>query len=113
MRALAETLGPLRSLLALATLGVAAIGPFLDGTADIHTWRILPTVVGPTLMLMLVFVLPLDITMSLVFRADCTPAERTRLGRVVLLESALFTLLLTAWIPFFLRFFALSTGGPG
>lgn len=114
LQTLAQTLGPLRTLLALSTLAVAALGPFLDGTADIHTWRIVPTVVGPTFMMMLVFVLPLDITMSLVFRADSPPVERARLGRVVLIEAVLFMLLLAAWTPFFLRFFALSTGGdPG
>ena len=46
-------------MLILLTLCVACVGPFLDGTADPHSWRILPTVIAPALMMMLVFALSL------------------------------------------------------
>ena len=68
-----EPVTPLRTMLILLTLCVACVGPFLDGTADPHSWRILPTVIAPALMMMLVFALPLDMTMTLVFIGSFVP----------------------------------------
>jgi len=93
-------------MLILLTLCVACVGPFLDGTADPHSWRILPTVIAPALMMMLVFALPLDMTMTLVFMSDTSPEHRARLKRALKIEAATTVLLIVLWTPFYLRFFA-------
>lgn len=98
---------PLRTMLIILTFCVACVGPFLDGTADPHTWRILPTVIAPALMLMLVFALPLDMTMTLVFMSDTTPDKRRKLKRALQIEAAVTVFMVALWTPFYLRFFAL------
>ncbi len=90
----------LRTCLAGLTLLLVAVGPFVDGAARVEDWRILPSVVAPSVMMMLVFALPLDITMSLVFRSDADASERDRLAKVVRIEAVLLALLLAAWAPF-------------
>lgn len=98
---------PLRALLLVITLIVSCVGPFLDGTADPHTWRIIPTVIAPAFMLILVFALPLDMTMTLVFMSDTAPERRAQLKRELKLEAAAMLLMLAAWTPFYVRFFSL------
>lgn len=98
---------PLRTMLIVLTFCVACVGPFLDGTADPHTWRILPTVIAPALMLMLVFALPLDMTMTLVFMSDTTPDKRRQLKRALQIEAAVTVFMVALWTPFYLRFFTL------
>jgi hypothetical protein len=81
------------------------VGPFLDGSVDTTSWRILPTVIAPTIMLILVFVLPLDITMAMVFMTGAPDAQRQQLKSIIKLEVALMMVLLLAWLPYFLRLF--------
>ncbi len=95
----------------MTTLLVAGIGPFLDGIVDTTSWRIFPTVITPTIMLILVFVLPLDITMAMVFMADTRDAERQRLKLIIKLEIGLTLILMLAWLPFFLRLFGVKLPG--
>ena len=54
-------------------------------------------------MMMLVFALPLDITMALVFRVDADAAQRRRLGVAIRLELATLAALVLAWTPFALK----------
>ncbi len=98
---------PLRALLLVVTVAVSCVGPFLDGTADPHSWRIIPTVIAPAFMMILVFALPLDITMTLVFMSDTTPERRAQLKRELKLEATAMVLMLLAWTPFYVRFFTL------
>ncbi len=95
----------------MTTLLVAGIGPFLDGNVDTTSWRVFPTVIAPTLMLILVFILPLDITMAMVFMADRRDAERRRLQLIIKLEIGLTIILMLAWLPFFLRLFGVKLSG--
>lgn len=97
---------PLRALLLLITVCVSCVGPFLDGTADPHSWRIIPTVIAPAFMMILVFALPLDMTMTLVFMSDTAPERRIQLRRELKLEAAAMALMLIAWTPFYVRFFS-------
>lgn len=96
-------LGVLRTLLLAATAVVIAAAPFADGAVHMHDWRLLPSVVAPSVMMMLVFAIPLDITMACVFMADAEPAERARLRFVVRVEAAALLALLLAWAPFMAR----------
>ena len=96
-------LGVLRSGLAFATLVVIGAAPFADGSVHMHDWRLFPSVIAPTIMMMLVFTLPLDITMSCIFMSDADAPERARLRSIIRFEAILLGLMLLAWIPFMLR----------
>ena len=97
------TLGPLRVGLAIVTLIVIAAAPFADGAVHLHDWRLFPSVIAPTIVMMLVFTFPLDLTMTRIFMQDAAPAERRRLQRVLRCQAALLALLVLAWAPFLLR----------
>lgn len=104
-------MNPLRKILAIVTLSIACIGPFLDGTADTHGWRIFPTVIAPAVMMILVFMLPLDMTMARIFLSDADEAHRQRLKSAIKLDAWLMLILLVAWLPFFVRFFEITFAG--
>lgn len=97
------TIGPLRlALLALVLLLIFAAF-FADGKVYMHDWRLFPSVIAPSVATMILFVLPLDITMSWVFRASTTEEhEKKRLGMVIKIDVILFGLLILAWMPFIL-----------
>jgi len=94
--------GPLRALLVLVTLTVIACAPFADGNVHLG-WRLGPSVIAPTLMAMLAFCLPLDMTMARVFMLDKAGAERLRYGRILWMEATLLVALLAAWAPFVVK----------
>ena len=96
-------LGMLRSGLVLATLLVIGAAPFADGTVHMHDWRLFPSVIAPTMMMMLVFTLPLDMTMARIFMSDAEPPEKERLAMIIRFEALMLILMLLAWIPFMFR----------
>lgn len=97
---LIRDLGTLRSLLMLAVLLSIVAAPFADGTERLRGWMLVPTVLGPTVMMILVFVLPLDMVMSRIFMSDSTPERRLQLKRVIVTELVAFVTLVGAWLPF-------------
>jgi hypothetical protein len=101
---LCRFIGPLRiALLILVGLLLAAAPVALHG-ASYDSLLILPTVIAPTLIPILIFVLPLDITMMLVFRASATGhTERRRYQILAGCELLLLLVFIAAWIPFVLR----------
>mgnify|MGYP006451185629 FL=1 len=100
LKRLLADLGTLRCLLMLAVLLSISAAPFADGTERLRGLMIVPTVLGPTVMMILMFVLPLDMVMSRVFMLDSPPERRARLKRVILTELVAFAALLGAWLPF-------------
>ena len=104
-------LGILRSLLLLAALLVVAAAPFADGSAHVHDWRLLPSVVAPSIMMMLVFAIPLDITMTRVFMVDADAAEKARFGFIIRVEACVLAALIAAWTPFILEVLDFSPFG--
>jgi hypothetical protein len=94
--------GALRALLLLVTLVVIACAPFADGRVQ-SGWMLGPSVIAPTIMAMLAFSLPLDITMTRVFMLDRPEPEQRRYRRILWLETALLVIMLAAWTPFVLR----------
>jgi hypothetical protein len=96
-------IGALRTGLAIATIIVIAAAPFADGSTHMHDWRLFPSVIAPTLMMMLVFTLPLDITMAYVFMSDADDLETERLQMIVRFEAILLALMILSWIPFMFR----------
>jgi hypothetical protein len=105
---LLTSLGPLRVLLALATLIVIGTSPFF-GAPDLSPWGFYPTVIAPTLVVLLLFVLPLDMLMARVFMTGADAAGRERLRRVLCFEALLYLTLIAAWFPLL---YALVTARP-
>lgn len=87
----------------MATVLVIAAAPFADGGVHMHDWRLFPSVIAPTIMMMLVFTLPLDITMARIFMSDADAKERDRLRLIIRLEAIMLLLMVLAWIPFMFR----------
>jgi len=91
-------LGPLRALLALACMIVTATSPFF-GAPDYSWWGFYPTVIAPTLVVLLLFVLPLDMLMTGLFMSAADEADRRRLRHALQLEVVLYLALIGAWLP--------------
>ncbi len=98
-----RSLGTLRALLMLAALTCIIAAPFADGTTYLHDWRLLPSVIAPTIMVMLLFAIPLDICMARIFMSDSSDTEKARLKRAIFIETAMFGALALAWTPFMLK----------
>ncbi|MGE3773274.1 MAG: hypothetical protein AB7I32_10140 [Gammaproteobacteria bacterium] len=100
-----KDLGALRTILLACTLVLIALAPFADGKVHLHDARLLTSVVAPALMVIFVFVLMLDITMTRIFSIDTSPERRAGMRRAVRIESWALLALLAAWMPFALRLF--------
>ena len=96
-------LGVLRSGMAVIVLALILASPFTTGGASVVGIALLTTIVSPALFVIFVFVLPLDLVMTMVFMADKDGPERARLRRVFIAESVLFIALCASWVPFVLR----------
>lgn len=100
MTTLFRRLGILRSALAITAVALIVTAPFSGGAVQFDGWALWPTLVAPTLMVILAFVLPLDLLMTRVFMSDVEPGEHTRLRFVLRVETVLLVVLLAAWFPF-------------
>ncbi len=98
-------LGALRAVLVACTVALIALAPFADGAVHLHDSRLFTSVVAPALMVIFVFVLMLDITMTRIFSMDTSPERQSGMRRAVRIELGLLLLLLAAWTPFMLRLF--------
>ena len=105
IRILFTKLGVLRSALTVIAIALIALSPY-SGQPVQHTgWPLFFTVLVPTFYVILLFVLPLDITMSRVFMSDKEGLERERLKLIIWVEAGLFAALVISWAPFLLRLF--------
>ena len=102
---LMNDLGALRAIMVACTLLLIVLAPFADSTVHLHDSRLLTSVVAPALMVIFVFVLMLDITMTRIFSIDTTPERRAGMRRAVRVECVALLALLAAWMPFMLRLF--------
>lgn len=105
-----QDLGALRVVLVGCTLSLIALAPFADGNVHLHDSRLLTSVVAPALMVIFVFVLMLDITMTRIFSIDTSPERRAGMRRAVRIEALALLALLAAWTPFLLRLFQVWPG---
>ena len=90
--------GVLRTLLVLVVVALVIAAPFYDGPIHATGWPLVRGVIAPALFAIMVFVLPLELTMTLVFMSG--GQDRRRLRIIVLTEVALFVAMLAAWTPF-------------
>jgi hypothetical protein len=95
--------GTLRLGLLTIALLVIILSAFADGNTYMHDWRIVPSVLAPSIMMMLVFAIPLEMTMTRIFITNAEPAEKRRLQRILKLEAIVYLLLIVSWTPFFIK----------
>lgn len=103
MKNLIPDLGALRWMMMLTSLAVIVAAPFADGNAHVNDWRLYPSVIAPSVMMMLVFAIPLDICMARVFMTDTSNGERERLRRAIMVEAGVLVAMCLAWTPFMLK----------
>ena len=103
-------IGILRRLLILVTGALSAIGLFAQPSTEIEGWPVLFSIVAPSLVVMLVFTIALDLVMNIVFRLDSSNQERSRLKKIIKIELTSLILLLTCWSAFTIKIFKNSIG---
>lgn len=90
-------------MLVIIVLLLILMGPISGGEARLAGFALVTSVVAPAFYVIMLFVLPLDITMTRVFMKEAQGTERARYGFIIRLELALFALMLLAWLPFILK----------
>jgi hypothetical protein len=70
------------SLLALCFISIG-LSFLADGTTHLHDWRLVPSVLAPSIAMMLVFAIPLDITMAFIFKSDSGELEKPRYEKIL------------------------------
>ena len=100
MRRFFQTFGALRGVLVIVVIALICLGPFSGGDVKATGVSVLMTVVAPAFYVIMLFVVPLDITMSFVFMSDKEDRERTRYRFIIRAEIALFLLMILFWFPF-------------
>lgn len=90
-------------MLVIIVLILIVMGPFSGGDPTVAGFALLTSAVAPALYVIMLFVLPLDITMSRVFMKEAQGPERARYRFIIRLEVLLFVLMLLAWLPFILK----------
>ncbi|NIR31236.1 MAG: hypothetical protein GWN84_18380 [Gammaproteobacteria bacterium] len=103
LRGFLRDIGTLRTVLLAGVLVVAATAPFAGGAVRYSGWGMYPTLIAPTLAVMLFFVLALDILMTTVFMHEHQGPERRRYRSILRGEGLVLVLLLLSWLPFFVR----------
>ena len=94
--------GSLRIVL-LAVVGILVLlAPVSGGTVSFEGVALITTLVAPVAFAIFVFVLPLDMMMTAIFRSDASQERRRQLRRVLLTETVLLLLLVLSWLPFVL-----------
>ena len=103
LRDFVRLFGTLRLLLVVTVAALIVVAPFSDGPSYATGWALARSVIAPTLFVIMAFVVPLDITMTLVFMSDREGPDRRRLKRIAQVESVLLVAMLVAWAPLVLR----------
>ena len=81
-------LGALRAMLVSVLVALIVLGPFAGGSVEEPDASIVLSVVAPAFYVIMLFVLPLDITMSNVFMSDKQGEERARFRFIIRTEVA-------------------------
>jgi hypothetical protein len=103
LKSFVARLGALRTMLLSVLLALIVLGPFAGGPVEAPGASVLLSVVAPAFYVIMLFVLPLDITMSSVFMSDKQGEERARFRFIIRTEVAFFVVMLLAWLPFVIR----------
>ena len=95
--------GPLRLMLVACAVALVAIGPFSGGPVRLEGIALFTTLIAPVAFATFVFVLPLDMVMTAIFRSDADATKRAALTRVLITEGVLLGAMLLAWISFVMQ----------
>ena len=91
-------LGLLRQLMLGLVLLLTVVAPF-SGGGDHQGLAILINLVAPALYVMMLFILPLDMFMSYVFRAEQSGTQRVRMNHILQIELVAFIVMNLSWLP--------------
>jgi hypothetical protein len=99
-----RTLGAQRVALTLLVLLVVIAAPiaYLNETTY-GGWLTLPTIIAPSLVPILFFLLLLDMLMSKVFMSNQDEAGQKRFRFILLSHTVTLIVLILAWLPFMLQ----------
>ena len=98
----------------LATVALLCVlGPLNDGVTRTSGIGLLVSVVAPATMVVLVFVLLLDITMTRIFASDCEGERKRQFLSASITETWALVALVLAWLPFMLRLLGVSLSAEG
>ena len=95
--------GALRWILITLSVSLMLLGPVSGGPVSFDGVKMFTTLLAPTFYVVVLFVLPLDMTMTRIFMSDADAVKRLQLKRVLITESALLTLMVLTWLPFVLK----------
>jgi hypothetical protein len=97
--------GALRLMLAALAVVLILLGPVSGGEVSFEGIKLYTTLLAPTLYVVVAFVLPLDMMMTLLFRAEAKDdaVRRGQLNRVLITEALLLVAMLLSWLPFVLE----------
>jgi len=93
----------LRVVLVCVTFGVSIVSRFAGGDIVYSGWKMASTLIVPAMVPILFFVIWLDFLMAWVFRIDAQDGERERLGRVMVVDLVMVTVLTISWTGFFVK----------
>ncbi len=95
------SVGPLRLLLILLTVLVILAAPLPQSGVEFaqDDWRWLVSIVSPSLFGLLLFVIPLDLTMMMLFRTAASNDRRRAYLMLVVIEAVAWFAMLVAWLP--------------
>lgn len=96
-------LGLFRTVMLALILVLAMLGAFNDGQTHVEGLPLLTSVVAPAMMVIMIFVLLLDITMTRVFASEAEPTRKAQLRFASVVDSWSLLLLVLTWAPFVAR----------
>ena len=107
INSLLTTIGLQRCVLYIISLAIIALSFLAAGETQYDNWRTVPTIVAPTLVPIVFFVLLLDVLMSFIFRADTEAAAGARYNVIITINLVMVCLLVLSWYRFFVGIFSI------
>ena len=101
-------IGLLRALLFILIAALILSAPLALLETHKSGWLMLPTLIAPTIVPMLVFIVPLDMTMCAIQMTSKGQAQRKRYVRIIWYDAVSLGLLLLAWLPFLWKLLSVS-----
>jgi len=100
-----ELIGAQRSFLLFVNIALVAAAPFSGGETSYTGWQLYPTLLAPTLVPIMFFVMSLDVLMNLVFMVDATDDKRRRHKIIMIFNLLTIVVLVLSWAPFYIVLF--------
>jgi len=95
-----ERVGPLRVLLGILALVLAALAQPRGAEIAVEGWAMASTLIAPSLVPLLIFGLMLDMLVSRVWMSGASAEKRARQRLIIRYDGVLLVLVVIAWAPF-------------